>query len=163
MIVRSRNLFRSVRWDARHFTEMFLSPNILSVAPCICGWPGGCQQLCCAAGHRPLTLMLLGTIQRAEQKGWRCFVPWLPMVCSVLGNVKPGLSALENKAVDARAVMHLTAPRDFGAELCSVSCGLGFGNSSASLALQSMAWPPCVIRYWKVFGFSIKLLLVLFG
>lgn len=32
------------------------------------------------------------------------------MVCSVLGNVKPGLSALENEAVDARAVMHLVSP-----------------------------------------------------
>jgi len=73
------------------------------------------------------------------------------MVCSILENVKPGLSASENEAVDARAVMQLVNPQ--GEEvtlaqrssLCPVD--LSLENFSVPLALQLMAWPPCVIRY----------------
>ena len=73
------------------------------------------------------------------------------MVCSIIGNVKPGLSALENEAADARAVMHLVNSRgeevtlEQSSALCPVD--LGLETSSAPLALQPMAWPPCVIRY----------------
>lgn len=65
------------------------------------------------------------------------------MVYGISGNVKPGLSPLENEAVDARAVMHLVSAQGdhFGAELCSVSCHLGLGElfCASCVAAHGMA------------------------